>query len=163
MSPNETPHDSHNLAAKLAVENAAWENLLTQLETEEQALVNGEADRLAQLNAAKLAQLNTLGNLARTRQKALLDAGFSASHAGMEGWLAQQAQPQLRARWQRLCAMELEAQAANQRIGTLIELRLASTRQALNVLIHAATRQGGLYDQAGQAVAARSGKPLTAA
>jgi flagella synthesis protein FlgN len=163
MSPNEAPHDSQNLAAKLAVESAAWENLLTLLETEEQALVNGEADRLAQLNAAKLAQLNTLGNLARTRQKALLAAGFSADHAGMEGWLTQQAQPQLRARWQRLCAMELEAQAANQRIGTLIELRLASTRQALNVLIHAATRQGGLYDQAGQAVAARSGKPLTAA
>jgi len=42
-------------------------------------------------------------------------------------------------------------------------MRLTSTRQALNVLIHAATNQGGLYDQAGQAVTAHPGKPLTAA
>ena len=48
------------------------------------------------------------------------------------------------------------------RIGKLIDMRLASTRQAINVLVHAATSQGGLYDQAGQAVAARTGKPLTA-
>jgi len=40
---------------------------------------------------------------------------------------------------------------------------LTATRQALNVLIHSATRQGGLYDQEGLAVAAHKGKPLTAA
>ena len=42
-------------------------------------------------------------------------------------------------------------------------MRLAANRQALNVLMHAATGKGGLYDQAGQAVAARASKPLTAA
>jgi flagella synthesis protein FlgN len=47
--------------------------------------------------------------------------------------------------------------------GALIELRLTSTRQALNVLVHSATSKGGLYDQAGLAVAAHKGKPLTAA
>jgi flagellar biosynthesis protein FlgN len=51
----------------------------------------------------------------------------------------------------------------NQRIGALIDLRLSSTRQALNVLIHAATSQGGLYDESGFSVASRKGKPLTAA
>jgi flagella synthesis protein FlgN len=59
--------------------------------------------------------------------------------------------------------MEQDAQAMNLRIGKLIEMRLAATRQALNVLIHATTSQGGLYDQAGQSVAAHTGKPLTAA
>ncbi|OYW15548.1 MAG: flagellar biosynthesis protein FlgN, partial [Hydrogenophilales bacterium 12-64-6] len=32
-----------------------------------------------------------------------------------------------------------------------------------NVLVHAATNQNGLYDQAGQSVAASKGKPLAAA
>ena len=65
-------------------------------------------------------------------------------------------------RWRQLCDMELQAQSMNQRIGTLIDLRLASTRQALNVLIHAATNQGGLYDQAGLSVGTGNGKRIIA-
>jgi flagella synthesis protein FlgN len=81
----------------------------------------------------------------------------------MDAWLTQHGQSEHRTRWQQLCGMEREAQAMNQRIGALIDMRLSATRQALNVLVHAATNQGGLYDQAGQAVAAHKGKPLTAA
>lgn len=158
MSPSEPP-----LIAGLAAENAAWQALLDTLGEEERALVDGEADRLAQLNAAKLDQLQTLGNLARARHDHLLAAGCTPDHAGMDSWLAQHGRPEPRARWRQLCDMEQEARAMNQRIGSLIDLRLASTRQALNVLIHAATSQNGLYDQAGLAVAAHKGKPLTAA
>ena len=162
MSPNESSHDSPALTARLTVESAAWQALLNMLGEEERALVEGEADRLAPLNASKLAQLQTLGNLARSRHDQLVAAGHTPDHAGMDAWLAQHAQPDQRAHWQHLCDMEQQAQAMNQRIGKLIDMRLASTRQALNVLVHAATSQGGLYDQAGQAVAARTGKPLTA-
>lgn len=163
MSPSDTSHDSPALVAKLATETAAWQALLNVMAEEEQALVNGEADRLARLNASKLAQLQTLNNLARTRHDALLAAGHTPDHAGMEAWLTQHSQPAQFANWQHLRQLEQQAQAMNQRIGTLIDMRLSTTRQALNVLIHAATNQGGLYDQAGQSVAARSGKPLTAA
>ena len=163
MSPNESSYGSAALTARLTVESAAWQALLNVLGEEERALVDGEADRLAQLNTSKLAQLQTLGNLARARHDALLAAGHSADHTGMDTWLTQHGQPEQRTRWQQLCEMEQQAQAMNQRIGKLIDMRLNSTRQALNVLIHAATNQGGLYDQAGQAVAARKGKPLTAA
>jgi len=69
----------------------------------------------------------------------------------------------LLAHWAKLQVLEKQAQATNQRIGVLIDLRLNSTRQALNVRVHAATSQGGLYDQAGMSVASRKGKPLTAA
>jgi flagella synthesis protein FlgN len=158
MSPSEP-----SLIAGLAAESAAWQALLNALQEEERALVDGEADRLAQLNASKLAQLQTLGKLARTRHDELLAAGHTADHVGMDRWLAQHGQPEQRIRWQELCDMEQQARAMNQRIGSLIDLRLASTRQALNVLIHAATSRNGLYDQAGLAVAAHKGKPLTAA
>lgn len=162
MSPNESAR-SHALIAQLTAEQAAWQALLNVLGEEERALVDGEADRLVPLNASKLSQLQTLGNLARARHDALLAAGHSADHAGMDAWLAQQGQPEHDARWRKLCDMEQQARATNQRIGTLIEMRLSATRQALNVLIHAATNQNGLYDQAGQSVAATKGKPLTAA
>lgn len=162
MSPSDSSR-TPALVAGLTVESAAWQALLNMLAEEEQALVEGDADRLAQLNASKLAQLQTLGKLAATRHDDLLATGHTSDHAGMDAWLAQHGQPDQRTRWQQLCDMEQEARAMNQRIGSLIDLRLASTRQALNVLIHAATHRNGLYNQAGLAVAAQPGKPLTAA
>lgn len=162
MSPSD-PSVGPALTAKLAVEGAAWQTLLNVMGEEERALVEGEADRLAPLNASKLAQLQTLNNLARTRHDDLVAAGHTPDHAGMDAWLARHGQPEHRARWQLLCGMEQQARAQNERIGALVDMRLAATRQALNVLVHAATNQNGLYDQAGQSVAASKGKPLAAA
>ncbi|ODU48909.1 MAG: flagellar biosynthesis protein FlgN [Thiobacillus sp. SCN 63-374] len=163
MSPDKPAPPDFAPLAGLAAESAAWQGLLDILQDEERALIEGEADRLAQLNTAKLTQLQTASEHARKRHADLLAAGHAADRASVDAWLAQHGRPEQRARWQRLCALEQEVQAANQRIGSLIELRLNSTRQALNVLIHAATSQGGLYDHAGLAVAATKGKPLTAA
>jgi len=163
VSPNKSSPASPSLLARLKVENAAWQALLQVLQEEEEALIGGDADRLAKLNAAKLTQLQTVSDHARSRLADLQAAGHTPDHAGMAAWLAQLGQPEARTRWQQLCEMEQDAQAMNQRIGALIELRLNSTRQALNVLIHSATSQGGLYDHAGLAVASHKGKPLTAA
>jgi flagella synthesis protein FlgN len=160
MLPNK-PSPVH-LAVSMAEERAAWQTLLGQLDAEEQALIAGDPEHLPQLGVAKLAQMNVLGNLARTRLDTLASAGLPSSRVGMDAWLARQP-PALHTEWQRLCQLEADAQAANKRIGILIDMRLTATRQALNVLVHAATRHGGLYDQAGQAVAVRSGNPLTAA
>lgn len=162
MSQNNAPASTTTLVAKLKGECAAWQALLNVLETEEQALIDGEADLLPQLNAAKLTQMQSLSNLAQVRHDDLIAAGYRPDPAGMDAWLNQH-EPLLLAHWAQLQALEKQAQATNQRIGVLIDLRLNSTRQALNVLVHAATSQGGLYDQAGMSVASRNGKPLTAA
>jgi flagella synthesis protein FlgN len=163
MSPNNASHQTASPVARLSEEYAAWQALLQTLQEEEQALVDGDADRLASLSATKLARLQAVSDHARNRHSDLLAAGHTPDRAGMGTWLAQQGQPGLPTRWQQLCDMEQTAQATNQRIGALIEMRLGATRQALNVLIHAASGQGGLYDNEGLAVAARKGKPLTAA
>lgn len=163
MPPNNASPDGSVLLARLKAENLAWQALLDVLQDEEQALIAGDADRVALLNTAKLAQLQCVSDHARGRHGELLAAGHTPNHAGMVAWLAQSGLPDLNTRWQRLCTMERDAQAMNQRIGSLIELRLAATRQALNVLVHSATHQGGLYDHAGLAVSAHKGKPLTAA
>lgn len=150
------------LSTNLAIEKAAWRTLLTLLEDEERALVDGDADRLAPLNASKLSQLNAIGELARARHAALQATGCTPDHAGMADWLARNGQSEHQLCWQQLCEMEQRAQALNARIGILIDLRLTATRQALNVLIQSATQQGGLYDQAGQAVNSGHRKPLAA-
>lgn len=162
MSQNNASRPSE-LSANLAIENAAWRTLLTLLEDEERALVDGDADRLAPLNASKLSQLNSIGDLARARHAALLDTGYTPDHAGMADWLTQKGQHEDQLCWQQLREMEPQAQTLNARIGVLIDLRLTSTRQALNVLVQSATRQGGLYDQAGQAISAGKSKTIVAA
>jgi len=162
MSPNES-HDGSALLAHLKQESAAWQALLQVMQEEEQALVDGDADRLALLNTAKLTQLQAVSEHAQSRLAGLLAAGHPADPAGMNAWLTQHKFPELHTRWQQLNEMEQEAQALNQRIGALIDMRLTATRQALNVLIHSATSHGGLYDHDGLAVAAHKGKPLTAA
>lgn len=158
MSPN--PGD---LARHLTAENAAWLALLDTLADEERALVNGDADALPTLNATKLERLHAASEHARARLALLRNAGFPPDADGMAAWLAQHGSPVSRGDWQSLRVLENEAQACNQRIGKLIDMRLAVTRQSINVLMHAATGKGGLYDPSGQAVAARASKPLTAA
>ncbi|MEW6119150.1 MAG: flagellar protein FlgN [Pseudomonadota bacterium] len=151
------------LASQLSAENAAWAALLGTLADEERALIDGDADRLAALNATKLERLHAASELARARMAALADAGFPPSHSGMENWLARHGNAAARADWHSLRTLEDQARASNLRIGKLIEMRMSATRQALNVLMHAATGKGGLYDPSGQAVAAHASKPLTAA
>lgn len=163
MQPNEVSVARSTSLDKLPAERAAWQALLKVLEQEEEALVEGEADLLPKLSAAKMSQLQTLNTLARARHEGLQGANLTADHAGMDAWLAQQGTPEQQVLWESLQEMEQQAQAMNQRIGVLIELRLNSTRQALNVLVQAAKSQGGLYDQGGCSVASRNGKPLTAA
>lgn len=158
MSPN-----PNKLASQLTAENAAWLALIGVLGEEERALVDGDADRLPALNATKLDRLHAASELARARLAALREAGFTPDSGGMGNWLAQHGTPTARTDWHSLRVLENEARASNARVGKLIEMRLAANRQALNVLMHAATGKGGLYDQAGQAVAAHASKPLTAA
>lgn len=162
MSQNNSSGPSE-LGANLTIESAAWQALIDLLELEERALVDGKAERLTLLNASKLSQLNNLSDLARARYAALLISGHTPDHAGMAAWLAQNNQREHYICWRQLCEMEQQAQAVNQRIGALVDLRLTSTRQALNVLVQSASRQGGLYDQAGQAVSAGNGKPIVSA
>lgn len=161
MSPAKS--DPPALLTGLAAECDSWHALLGILREEEQALIDGAAEHLALLNSHKLQQMEKLGTLARSRRAQLLSYGRTPDESGMNTWLAQYGAPQDQECWQQLCDAERMAALQNQRIGTLIDLRLAATRQALNVLTLCAAGHGSLYDQAGLAVAARSSRSVTAA
>jgi flagella synthesis protein FlgN len=160
MSVNEASPGAQAMAAGLIVEHTAWLALLELLREEEHALVDGAADQLAALTSRKLDCLQSLSVRARVRLDALAAAGLSADASGMARWMADNSTPEARQHWQAINTLEEAARQANQRIGRLIEMRLGATRQALNVLIHAATWQAGLYDPSGQSVAMPLGKPL---
>lgn len=155
------PHADTTTPVRLESEIAAWQALLGTLRDEEQALVAGDGERVAQLTPLKLDRLNEVGTCVRARQVAVAAAGHPGDAAGMAAWLG--TDPRHKAQWQQLGELEAAARAANQRVGALLDMRLGATRQALNVLIHAATRGNGLYDESGLSVAARSGKPISAA
>lgn len=155
--------DSQTLLSRLKLELAAWQSLVEVMHDEEQALTDGDTERLAQISTAKLTLLQSVSDFTQIRHAGLQAAGLPFDHAGMTAWLGQVGQPEHREQWQQMRALETTARALNQRIGALIELRLNSTRQALNVLLHSATSHGSLYDQEGLAVSAHKGKPLTAA
>lgn len=155
------PHVDSTPQNALDAEIDAWQALLGILDDEEQALIHGDSDRIARITPIKLAQVDAIGNHIQARQTALSAAGHPATAAGMAAWLGPD--PAQRARLHRLGELEAAAQAANQRVGTLLDMRLGAARQAMNVLVHAATRGNGLYDESGQAVAPRSGRPLNAA
>ncbi len=67
MSPSESATVDNAVITQLSVENAAWQALLNVMSKEEQALTDGDADQLPELNTSKLAQLQTLNNLVRAR------------------------------------------------------------------------------------------------
>src|SRR4030042_7009765 len=113
MSPGKPSHENTALLARLKMENAAWQALLDVLREEEKALIAGDADRLALLNTAKLTQLQTVSDHARSRLDDLQAAGHPPDHSGMAAWLAQLGQPEARACWQPLHPKGQEAHAPN--------------------------------------------------
>ena len=147
----------------LAREQNAWLALIDLLLQEETALIQGDSEQLTRLNEPKLDQLQTLAKHIRARNTSLAALGFESNHRGMSAWVRQCAGDRVAALWQRLCESELEAQNLNRRIGTLIDMRLTSTRQALNVLLTCATDRGGLYGRNGMAMGPAGGRPLSAA
>ncbi len=147
--------------AELAYEHAAWQAFIDVLEREEAALIAGDTDTLAALSGSKLAQVQSLSRHGRARNDYVASQGFEPAPAGIRRWLEQQHDPALAAQWTALEDCERRAHALNERIGKLVEMRLAATRQALNVLLACAHGQAGLYDPAGKPHGLAGGRPIS--
>lgn len=148
--------------AQLDTERAAWLALRDALIAEENALVEGEIERVEALAEAKEKALRALAERVRARLEMLVAAQLPKTAAGVARWLADAPDAQ-RALWREIVALEAETRAINQRNGGLIEQRLNLARQALNVLQGAAAARGNLYDQRGQKLPPGGGRTLNAA
>ncbi len=150
MSGSASP-PATSLESLLDEEAARLRDFLALLEREQQALAQGDIDRLLPLSAEKTELCAVLAQLGEARAKALAAAGLAAGRPGMESWIGRQPESGgARRNWQALLAMADKARALNQTNGTLIATRLANNQLALAALM-AAADQAALYGPDGQA------------
>jgi flagella synthesis protein FlgN len=116
-------------------------------------LVAADADGLSTLTPEKLKLAQQAAELARARHKALGAAGFAASEAGMEAWLASSGNGSARADWDRLLELTREAKELNRVNGMLVNKQLAHTTGLLNAVRGTEGGAGGVYGPGGQTVA----------
>ncbi len=148
---------SNSLAAVLQAEHEALAAFVSLLQAEQEILVHGDAQRLAQLAPDKERQVERLSSLGAERTRLLQDLGLVASAAGMESWLHSQpkeALGTLRKLWRELLHRAEAARALNQSNGVLIESKLQQNRLRLSVLQSAAS-PAALYRADGLLHAAR--------
>ncbi|MFC4930037.1 flagella synthesis protein FlgN [Massilia sp. GCM10023247] len=137
-------------ATTLSLEHERIDALVELMKQEQQFLVAADADGLAQLTPRKAALVQELAQLSRERHAALAGAGFAASEAGMEPWLAQ-ADAAARSAWDRLLAQTAEAKELNRVNGMLINRQMAHNQTVLGALrTPAAGAEPGLYGAKGQ-------------
>ena len=135
----------------LSFEHERISALVELMKQEQQFLVSADADGLAQLTPRKVALVQELAQLSRERHAALGGAGFAASEAGMEPWLAAQAGEAVRSAWAGLLAQTAEAKELNRVNGMLINRQMAHNQTVLNALrTPAGSADPALYGAKGQ-------------
>jgi flagellar biosynthesis/type III secretory pathway chaperone len=132
----------------IAGEVAGCEAFKKVLLAEQQALIDGNVDDLAEITEQKNAsaeQLNTLADHRMARIKAL---GFTPDKDGMQKWIRDTGGAASKA-WKALLTVAAEVQHINEVNGKLIYTRLQVTERTLSVLL-AAVNQANLYGPSGR-------------
>jgi len=132
------------------------------LEAEQDALVRGDADRVAQLATDKAAQIELLAHLGELRSRHLVTHNLNAGANAMAAWLGRNPgfATAVKKIWQELLALAEKAQQMNLNIGVLIESRMQQNRLKLAVL-QTAANSDGVYRPDGQLRPLRSGRFLS--
>jgi flagella synthesis protein FlgN len=126
-------------------------SIVELMKTEQQFLVSADADGLSSINPKKLQLAQKMAELSRLRHRALGAAGFQATEAGMEPWLAVGGNDELRSLWNQLLALTREAKELNRVNGMLVNKQMAHTQGMLNALRPAAAG-AGVYGPGGQSM-----------
>lgn len=151
-----------NFVTAIQDERVALHAFTELLEAEQDALVQGDADRLAELATQKASQLELLGHLGESRNRYLAAQNLNASADGMLAWLSRNPgfSAAVKKIWRELLLQAEKAQQINQNVGLLIETRLKQNRLKLSVLQSAASTDG-VYRSDGQMRALRSTRSLS--
>lgn len=140
-------------------ELAAWKQLVATLIQEQVMLREGHTDALVDLAAHKRNLVTGLAPHIKARGKLLADHHYPATEDGMTSLLSQVGDPQVNHAWREIRDTERMARDLNQLNGRLINLRMRSVEQALNVLSSACGEQK-LYDPGGQAAYSLRSRPV---
>jgi flagella synthesis protein FlgN len=161
LTVNPAINSTSDLVQNLEAELQLFQDFIKVLQTEQDALVQGNVDPLLELARIKSGKVVLLSQLAESRVRFLSAQGYSQEHGGMTKWLQQHAagNPQIAELWQQLLTLAENAQQLNQINGSMIDTRLRSNQQALAIL-QAAANQSALYGPNGQAQTLGLGRPI---
>ena len=148
----------------LAEEQSVLARFVELLRSEQDALVKGDADRLAALAEPKNRCVAALQAHAGERRAILLAAGQSAGREGIRSWMREhgRTEPRLVEAWREFIELARVADQVNRANGSLIASRLTVTQQALTTLFGAAGIPGA-YGADGNAVSLHEGRQLAVA
>lgn len=161
MTVNPAIASPSDLIKNLEAELRAFQDFIQALQTEQDALVQGNVDPLLELARIKSEKVVLLSQLAESRARFLSAQGYSQEHGGMTKWLQQRngENPQIAELWQQLLSLAENAQQLNQINGSMIDTRLRNNQQALAIL-QAAAKQSTLYGPDGQTQSPGLGRPI---
>ncbi len=163
MSVGRPIADPEEFAASVKAELDAFRELVQVLQTEQDALIQGDVDQLIELARIKSEKVILLSQLAAKRSQFLTCQGFSADRTGMGKWLEGHNTGGTRgisAIWDELIKQAELSRHLNQTNGMVIETRLRHNQQALAVLQAAAMQQSATYGPDGQTHVSGMGRPL---
>lgn len=144
----------------LSRERDGFGHFLDILKSEQEALVNGEIDKLTKIAQHKSTKVLELAQLADARNRFLAENGLPADQPGVTSWLARSGAPEEATQvWDELIALARTARHINETNGAMIQLKLQHNQQALAVLMSAAN-QATLYGPDGQHLSGGSGRHL---
>ena len=154
--------EASEFIANLLVEHRTFDEFVELLQTEQEALQQGDVDRLVALAQLKSNIVVTLAQIEDQRNRKLAAAGFRPDPVGMGTWLKQHAVdfPSAEKTWTELLSKARQAQMLNQANGIMIEQKLRHNQQALAIL-QAAANQASTYGPDGHTHAGKhGGRPL---
>lgn len=140
---------------KLNSELVTLRKFVALLTSEQEFLLNNDAENLLTLSEVKAQAANQLMGIASERRKSLL----VNSSDTMESWLSKHSPTSLKV-WEDIKKFAAEAQHLNSTNGELINSRMRNNQQALSVLHNASRSAAGLYGPDGQANLSSGGRHL---
>lgn len=160
--PDASPAESIAVfVAGLQDEQAALVAFAGLLQAEQDALVQGDTDRVAELAADKTDKIDALTRLGERRSRDLAAQNLENNAAGMLAWLKRNSNRGATAGkiWRELLVQAEAARRINATNGLLIQSKLQQNRLRLAVLQTAAA-SGGVYRPDGQLGPLRSTRSL---
>ncbi len=159
------PVNAQGFVAGLVSERTALKSICRLLQVEQDALVQAQADRVAELADEKAIQLDALSRLADQRNRHLTAQGLSGNAEGIEIWLSRNPELASTAKkaWFELMAVAETARQLNQDNGLLIESKLQQNRQKLAALQSSGASPDGVYHSNGRLGTLRSARSFSQA
>ncbi|OYY50477.1 MAG: flagellar biosynthesis protein FlgN [Methylophilaceae bacterium 17-44-8] len=131
-----TTHTAKTIRSDINFEQDAMlvNQLLTDLQKEQAALVVSDVHTIEQLISKRLLLLQQLSLAAKNRYDALAMQGYEANEKGMANWLKVQAKPILNRAWDNFQKALVQAKEMNRLNGVLINKHVNRNQQMLSHL-----------------------------